>query len=80
MEARLNITFAGQNGDLPDLVNFDATDGDVKQWAHEAVQGGGVPGVTAADADFTDYVIDRFEATGELPARLMLRPKTAYGG
>ncbi len=80
MDARLNITFSGQNGDLPDTVNFDATDGDVKQWAAEAVHGGYIPGIAAdPNADFTDFVVDRIGATEDLPPRLFLRPKTPFG-
>lgn len=80
--ARLNITFNGEQGDLPDPVNYDMTDGDLKQVATEAVRAGGVPGIDAApDADFTDFVIDRFAAKDDVPLnRLMLRPKTPFGG
>lgn len=81
-EARVNITWAGQNGDLPDPVSYDATDGDVRQWVTEAVRTGGVPGVTAAPyADFRDFVIDRFPASGARPYNLIqVRPKTPFGG
>jgi hypothetical protein len=80
-EARVNITWAGQNGDLPDPVSYDATDGDVKQWVTEAVRTGGVPGITAAPhAAFHDFVIDRFPATGARPYNLVqIRPKTPFG-
>jgi hypothetical protein len=81
MDARVNITYAGNNGDLPDLVNFDATDGDIRQWITEAVQGGGVPGIPASpNADFKDFVIDRFTATDVRPYNLIsVRPKTPFG-
>ena len=80
-EARVNITWAGQNGDLPDPVAYDATDGDVRQWVSEAVRTGGVPGITAAPhAGFRDFVIDRFPATGARPYNLIqIRPKTPFG-
>ncbi len=80
-EARVNITWAGQNGDLPDPVAYDATDGDVRQWVTEAVRTGGVPGITAApNAGFRDFVIDRFPATGARPYNLIqIRPKTPFG-
>lgn len=80
-EARLNITFRGSNADLRDPVPFDATDGDVKQWATEAVRNGGVPGIPAdANADFTDFVVDRFSPTEVRPWSLLsLRPKTPFG-
>lgn len=78
--ARLNLTFLGGNGETPDMVSFDATDADIKRWATEAVRDGYVPGIGAdATADFTDYIVDRFPATGDLPCRLFLRPKTAFG-
>lgn len=79
-EARLNITFSGENGDLPDPVSFDSTDGDIKEWATEAVRNGDVPGIpAAADADFTDFVVDRFGAKEDQPNRIFLRPKTPFG-
>jgi hypothetical protein len=80
-EARVNITWSGQNGDLPDPVARDATDGDVKQWVTEAVQNGTVPGIAAdADVDFTDFVVDRFPATeARTFALIQLRPKTPFG-
>lgn len=78
--ARLNITYGGYNGDLTDPIAYDSADGDVKQWATEAVRNGNVPGIPAqANADFTDFIVDRFAATAELPGRVMLRPKTPFG-
>ena len=79
-EARLNVTYQGQNGDLPDPVDFDASDGDVRQWATEAVQAGGIPGLPAGDANFRDFVVDRFTPTEDRPYNLIqLRPKTPFG-
>lgn len=80
-EARLNVTWSGNNGDLPDSVSFDATDGDIRQWATETVRTGGVPGIPAdPNADFRDFVIDRFTANDATPFnRVMLRPKTPFG-
>jgi hypothetical protein len=80
-EARVNVTYSGQNGDLPDPVFFEATDGDVKSWVTEAVVAGGIPGIpAAAGADFEDFVVDRFAATEERPYNLIqLRPKTPFG-
>jgi hypothetical protein len=78
-EAKVNITYKGQNGDLPDPVTFDATDGDIKTWVTEAIRGG-IPGVAAdPNADFSDFVVDRFSADGDMPNRLMIRPKTPFG-
>lgn len=80
-EARVNVTYAGKNGDLPDPVNFDSTEGDIKGWVSEALRTGSVPGIPAAGyVDLHDYVVDRFEATEVRPFNLIqLRPKTAFG-
>jgi hypothetical protein len=80
-EARVNVTFAGQNGDLPDPVSVDASDADVRSWVTEAVRTGGIPGVAAAPAaDFADFVIDRFPPTEVRPFNMMsVRPKTPFG-
>lgn len=80
-EARVNITWQGQNADLPDPVHFDATDGDIKQWVTEAVQAG-IPGIRAdMNANFTDFVVDRFASNETTPYnRLIIRPKTPFGG
>lgn len=81
-EARVNVTWDGQNGDLPSTVPFDASDAEVKQWVTEAIRTGGVPGVRAdLRADFSDFVVDRFRPTEAAPYnRLMIRPKTPFGG
>jgi len=80
-QARVNITFAGQNGDLPDSVAYDATDADLRQWITEAVRAGSVPGIPHAPyANFRDFVIDRFPASGARPYNLIqIRPKTPFG-
>lgn len=80
-QARVNVTFSGFNGDLPDPVIFQATDADIKAWVTEAVRTGGVPGIAAApNADFSDFVVDRFAATDARPWNLLqLRPKTPFG-
>lgn len=79
--AKLTITFNGQQGDLPDPVAYDMTDGDLKQVATECVRSGDIPGIDAAgDADFTDFVVDRFPTRDDVPFnRLSLRPKTPFG-
>ena len=80
-EARVNITYQQKNGDLPDPVFFQSTDGDIKDWVTEAVRAGSVPGLEAApDADFSDYVVDRFAAMETRPyALIQIRPKTPFG-
>lgn len=80
-EARLNITWQGSNGDLPDPVTFDAADGDLFQWAAEAVRGGDVPGIPAdPNVNLRDFVVRRFPATQDVPYnRIMIHPKTPFG-
>ena len=80
-QARLNITWQGQNGDLPDPVPWDGADGDLKQMAAEAIQTGYIPGIEAdANVNFTDFVVDRFASNDEVTFnRLSLRPKTPLG-
>jgi hypothetical protein len=80
-EARVNVTYKGQNGDLPDPVNFESTNGDVLGWVSEALRTGGVPGITAdPTANLADFVVDRFASDATTPYnRLMIRPKTPFG-
>lgn len=80
-QARVNVTWMGKNGDLPDPVSFDATDGDVKQWITEAVRTGGIPGIDGdPNADFKDFIVERYAATADVPYnRLFVRPKTPFG-
>lgn len=80
-EARVNVTHSGSNGDLQDAVRFQSTDADVKAWVTEAVRTGSVPGIPAdPNADFTDFVVDRFAPTEARPTNLIqLRPKTPFG-
>jgi hypothetical protein len=80
-EARVNVTWGGQNGDLPDPVAYDSPDGAVRRWITEAVRAGSIPGI-AADrrADFSDFVVDRFPANDNRPYHLIqIRPKTPFG-
>jgi len=80
-EARVNVTWSGQNGDLGDPVLFDSTDADVKGWLTEAIAGGSIPGIDPdPNVDLGDFVIDRFAANDEVPYnRIMVRPKTPFG-
>ncbi len=81
-EARVNITWQGQNGDLPDPVSNDASLNQVREWVTEAVRHGDIPGIRRDRmADFTDFVVDRFRATRNRPYNLIqVRPKTPFGG
>jgi len=80
--ARVNVTFAGANGDLPDPVSFDAADGDVKTWVAEAIRTGGIPGIRAnANVDLRDFVVERYPENEARPYKLIqIRPKTPFGG
>ena len=80
--AKLNITFNGENGDLPDLVSYDATDADIRQMATESVRYGYVPGIEAnALANFDNFVVERYPAKEDVPFnRIVLRPKSEFGG
>lgn len=84
MEAKLNITYQGQNGDLQDTVNSDLDDATILRIAAEAVQGKNIPGIVLAEhhvVNFRDFVVDRFEAQDDqdLPYRIAIRPKTPFG-
>jgi hypothetical protein len=80
-EAMVNVTWNGQNGDLPDAISVDASDAEIKTFALEALRTGGIPGIAVdARANLDDFVVDRFAASEEVPYhRVFLRPKTPFG-
>ncbi len=80
-EALVNITWRGQNGDLPDPVAYDAPAQRVLAWVAEAIRTGGVPGVAAdSRVDLRDFVVERYAATGNRAVnRIVVRPKTPFG-
>jgi len=81
-QARVNITYKRQYGELPDAVTFDSTDGDVRGWVAEAIRTGSVPGIEAdPDVRLNDYVIDRFPPVpGTREYNLIdIRPKVEFG-
>ena len=80
-EALVNITWQGQNGDLPDPVDYDSAPYQVIGWATEAIQTGGVPGISQdPEADLSDFVVERYNATDDRPYnRIVVRPKTPFG-
>lgn len=79
-EARVNITYNGQNGDLPDTVHVQSSDRDLRTWVSEAIASGSVPGISASRASFRDHIVDRFGPTKTRPYSLIqLRPKTPFG-
>ena len=80
-EARVNVTWNGQNGELPDAVRFNAPSGDILAWVTEAVRGGGIPGIVAdRRASFHDFIVDRFPESPARPYNLVqVRPRTPFG-
>tara|TARA_R100001079_G_C4450640_1_gene153557 strand:- start:4538 stop:4819 length:282 start_codon:yes stop_codon:yes gene_type:complete len=80
-EARVNVTWAGQNGDMAQPVSVDASDADIRMWVTEAVSAGSVQGIAADEnADFSDFVVDRFAPSEGRPFALFsIRPKTPFG-
>jgi len=80
-EARVNITYSGLNADLPEPVQFDSSDAQVKTWAAEAVASGTVPGLPQdVRADFSDFIVERYPAGPNRPQPLLLlRPKVPFG-
>ena len=82
-EARVNITYMAQTAELPDPVDRDISDADLKGVAAEVIAAGTIAAFGAdrgAAQRLRDYVVDRCEPTDERPYWLyMLRPKTAYG-
>lgn len=80
-EARLNVTWNRQAGDLPDPIPFDARDEDILQWAKEAIQGGSIPGIAAdPDVDLQGFHVEKFEAVeGRAFHSVVVRPKTPFG-
>lgn len=80
-EARVDVTWSGQRGTLPDPVAFDTTDQNLKVMLTEAIRAGSVPGLRADQAvNLTDFVVDRFPPSDARPWNLLdVRPKTAFG-
>lgn len=80
-EARVNVTWANQNGDLPDPVAFDTADDALKVMLTEAITNGSIPGLRAdAGVDLRDFKVDRFPPNEQRPWNLIqVRPKTAFG-
>ena len=80
--SRLNVTYLGQNGDLPDPILNDMNHDDVIRMTEEAIRTGGIPGIPAdPNVRLADFVVDKpFPPTESRPYWLRtVRPKTAYG-
>lgn len=80
-EARVNVTWNRQNGDLPDPVPLDSANGDILGFVTEAVRNGDVPGIGAdANANFQNFMVERIAPSDAYPHhRILVRPKTAFG-
>lgn len=81
-QARVQVTYNRQHGELPDAVTYDSPDGDIRGWVTEAIRTGGVPGVAAdPTANLRDHVIEKFPPVpGVRPHHLIeVRPKTEFG-
>lgn len=80
-EARLNVTYGGANGDLPDPIPFDTADTVVRRTVEEAIRSGSIPGIGAdPNVSLGDYVVDRFGPNEVRDFHLLqLRPKTPFG-
>lgn len=79
--ARLNVTFNGYNGDLGDPVRYDLDTNTIRRMAQEAVRSGDIAGIPASpDASLDGFEVERFDAKDNLPNRVLVRPKTTFGG
>jgi hypothetical protein len=79
-EAYVNITWAGQNGDLTSPVPYDTPDAEIRSLAAASLAEGAVAGMDPATADFSGFVVDRFGPSDAYPYnRIMIRPKTPFG-
>lgn len=80
-EAKVNVTYHNQNGDLPDPVNYSASNEVILTQVTEALQTGYIPGIAIdATATVQDFVVDRFPASDIRPWNMLqVRPKTPFG-
>ena len=83
--AQLNVTYGVggelQNGDLPDLVQWEAAEGDILAIATEALRAGSIPGIGQDEnASLVGFRVERFKAEPDRPFnRLVIRPKAEFG-
>lgn len=74
--ARMEVVWGGRVGTLPEPVDFDATELELKGMAWQAIAEGRVQGVPAdPGVDLEGYVVDRLD--GE-DLRVFVRPKTPF--
>lgn len=81
-EARVNITYGGQNADLPQTVDANASTDTIKRFVIEALLSGSVAGLTpVAGEDFSGYTVDPLMPAieGRNYDLFVFRPKTRFG-
>ena len=82
MQALLNITYAGQNGDYVLELEASADDETILRICDEVVRNGEVKGLTVSELPhnaFRNFVVDRFPERDGM-VRLVVRPKVPFGG
>lgn len=80
-EARVNVTWRNQNGDLVAPVRFPADKVEVLRWAEEAIRAGHVAGIDPdPNVNLNGFAVDPFPARDGHPNRFTVRPTTAFGG
>ena len=74
----VNITYAGQSGNLVTQLDVGMDDNSIRRICEEAVRGGEVPGVLGniPRNAFANFVIDRFNGP---ETRFVVRPKVPFG-
>lgn len=82
MNAIVNVTWAGNNGDLEDPVDFTAPDSSILAWVTEAIRSGAVRGIPAdTTVTLVNFQVDRFNPTADRDYPLIsVRPKVPFGG
>lgn len=79
--ARVRAIWAGQDGELPQPVPFDASDAVIRESVAEAIRDGAIRGIVRdLGVDLRDFVVDRIPASEDDPIdRIFVRPKTGFG-
>lgn len=78
--ARINVTWARQNSDLPDPVLRSITSDEVIRIATEAIRGGDVPEMHDITADLSDQIAELHSPIESRPYYLWtIRPKVPFG-
>lgn len=80
--AKVNVTYAGQNGDMPSEVDPLASKEQILVWVAESLRAGDISGIPAqTHVDLSNYVVDT--PCPPTPERnyplITVRPKTPYG-